>query len=113
MSESEEQPKAVKLPTVWISKVVDGLKGHQEATLVFGPVALATFGLSWGVNPWFATGCPGGIYFLYCLRMVAHARHAERMAEIEVEKLEKSIGAKIRKRAQKAIEHVKAKNHEH
>jgi hypothetical protein len=88
---------------VWES-IFQGLKGHPEATLagaclfIGGSMAVA------GVNLAFAGGLPLAIYLVYYFRMTGHDRHAERMAELDVQKIEKTAGIEAQQRSRRALE---------
>lgn len=84
--------------------IFEGLKGHPEATLaglaIFAGAGMATA----GVNLVFSAGLPVAIYLAYYFRMAGHDRHAERLAELEVQKLEKTAGIEARQKSRKALE---------
>ncbi|EHK56882.1 hypothetical protein MAXJ12_12492 [Mesorhizobium alhagi CCNWXJ12-2] len=88
---------------VWTA-IFESLKGHPEATLAATMVFAGGGMLAMSINPWASCGLPAVIYVGYCLRMTGHDKHSERMAELDVQKIEKSRGAKTRQRAQKILE---------
>lgn len=84
--------------------IVAGLKGNTDAVLAFALMVVGAGLLATGVSPWIACGLPLAIYVLYQFRMFTHDKHLERMAELNVQKLEQSKGKAIRQRIDRAKE---------
>jgi uncharacterized membrane protein YhhN len=80
------------------------LDGHQEAVLALVVIVAAVILEKLTQNPYFAFGLPVAIYVLYIVRMIWHAKHEERLAELNIEKLERTRGTSTRARANKALQ---------
>ena len=90
----------------FVDRVISGLKGHQEAVLAFAMAFLACALYMKNGNPYVSPGIPGAFYIAYILRMWLLDKHNERVAQMEVNRLEsgkgKSITARTVKKSSKA-----------
>lgn len=82
----------------FVRAIVKGLKGHPDAVLVFAMAVMAVGMCLKGIHPLIAVGVPGAFYIVYCLRSLAQDKHKERLAEMDVRRLESGKGTSIRTR---------------
>jgi hypothetical protein len=87
-----------------LTKAFDGLKTHPEATLAGLSLFLGAAMAISGVNLLFSGGLPIAIYLIYYFRMVRDDKRSERLAELEVQRLERTAGLEARQRSIKALE---------
>jgi hypothetical protein len=92
------------LDSQFLKSVVAGLKGHPDAVLAFAMAVLGTLLLIAGFEPLIAAGVPASFYILYLLRMWWHDKHTERLAEMEVRRLEAEKGKPVRSKNIRALE---------
>lgn len=88
---------------VW-KAIIDALRGHQEAVLAACMVFAGSVLLAASVNPVFAFGLPVAIYAMYAIRMRFKEGHQERMAEHDVQRLERTTGIETANKARRALE---------
>lgn len=91
------------LDNQFLKNVLTGLKGHPEAVLAFAMATLGTGLLLKGFNPWISVGVPAAFYILYLLRMLMHDKHTEKLAELDVQRLENEKGKPTRSKNIRAI----------
>lgn len=91
------------VPAGFWNSVLKGLKGHPEAILAVAMVAAGAGLLAKGIHPLASIGLPFAIYVAYCFRMMWADQHKERLAELDVKKLEQSAGAEAAKRSRNVL----------
>lgn len=90
--------------------VIEALKGHPEAVLIFALASLGVVLFLNSVNPILAVTLPLGSYGLYILRMKSKDAHEERIARIDIERLEATKGTRVRAKAKRALSQRKNGN---
>lgn len=82
----------------------EALKGHPDHLLAFGIALISAILVLAGINPWVAFGGPGIMYILSCLRQERAAAGKQRLAELELQKIELQLSGKAAARIKKAKE---------
>lgn len=90
--------------------IIDALKGHPEKLLAAVMVFAGGGLLIAGVHPIAAVGLPVTIYVAYLGADLVRNTHKERMAQINLKRIETTIAKPARQRARKALERRQGKN---
>jgi hypothetical protein len=96
----------------WATAAFRNLKGHPTETLAVVCLLVGLGLLLGGFEYYIAVGFPGAIFIVNCLMKVLTQNHERRVAEIEVQKLEKSKGAALKASAKKALDTRKRKSND-
>lgn len=93
---------------VWHA-ILGNLKDHAEASLCIGILFSAAILFAAGASIWLAAGLPIVIYLAYLTRMTFREKHVERMADKDIERLERVEGQRVLAKSRRAIERRRAK----
>ena len=87
--------------------IIAGLQGHPEAVLAFAMTLVAAGLLVSGFGLFLSAALPAGFYLLYQFRMMRYDKHRERLAEIEVRRIETEVGIPSRRRNMEKVKESK------
>jgi hypothetical protein len=94
----------------WKAQAVQNVAGDSVATVAIVAIFAGTGLLYGGFEPWIACGFPGLMCILYQTRSLFDHRHKQRMAEIDVDRIDAEKGKATRERAKKALARRRGKD---
>ncbi|MGR9188847.1 hypothetical protein [Rhizobium leguminosarum] len=86
-----------------LNSIAKGLSKKAEALLPFGLAVIALGAIVAGVDPWLSCGFAGVLYCAYMLRSEKSDKHEERMAQLEIEKLDHENAARLEQAKQRLL----------
>ena len=86
-----------------LNSIAKGLRENSEALLPFGLAVVAFFAIVAGADPWLSFGFAGLIYIAYMFRSEKSDKHEERMAQLQIDKLEEENAARLAQQKQRLI----------
>lgn len=100
---TEDQPNGV-----WAA-IFRNLSQHPEGTICTGILFSASLLWVSGAPIWVSCVVPISTYIAYLLRMTLREKHLERMADKEIERLERVEGEKLEAKAQRTLQRRRSK----
>lgn len=86
-----------------LNSIAKGLSARVEALLPFGLGVLAFGAIALGADPWLSFGFAGAVYVGYIIRSEKSDKHEERMAQLQIEKLDHENAARLAQAKQRLL----------
>lgn len=99
---SDSPPSLAKAIETLASAIKDRPEASLAAIVILAPAVLIPL----GVNQWVAICAPIAIYAMYCVRTAMAGKHAERLAEQNVEAIQAEGDKKIAELAEKYLKRL-------
>lgn len=86
-----------------LNSISKGLSAKAEALLPFGLGVISLGAIAFGADPWLSFGFGGFVYVAYVFRSEKSDKHDERMAQLEIDKVDHQNAARLAQAKQRLL----------